>query len=819
VPSSVTRRVEHFDVHPSVVFKLGEDLISDDVQALAELVKNAYDADAGWAVIRIVTTKSPDEFPEDLGYVEIEDNGVGMTVDNILRGWLTISNSLKREMKSSGKTTKKGRTPLGDKGLGRLGAQRLGNRLTIETTPVGGKVTNKLSFDWRDFHRVQAMSEFDLEISSTRSTRKPGTRILISDLNEPQELEDIERLQIALAKVVSPYGGVAAFNLGVTLNGESVDLTEIEIKLREAAVVRYRIGFDDKGVLKMTGKMRLAHLRPNAKKDRPEFQRTCEKDRGRALFAFLSQRPSAKDFRLKLSRSPSWWVEFESRIDLDAIAPKMADGKPANPGPFSGEIDVFNLSPGAMEDMSVFDNLADLRKHINELHGIRIYRDGFNVRVDDDWLGLGKRWSSASSWYGLRPATTLGYVALSAAGNGQLIETTDREGFKRTPHYENFEDLLKEFVIRTGDIHEFIGRGAVDFRRSLNQPGDNQDAGSTIDRISESLNKAQGFTQSLGAMRTRLETDSGEADQVLKGIAQSDHQPTEDELELMASLNSLSRHAAGAAELVVELETFVGELAIQRSAGVQLQGELDMLREQLGLAYETVAVGLTAEALSHEIANIADRLARRTAEVSRYVNRAIPDDRKVIVFVEHVRGSIAGLRRQLSHLAPSLRYVRERREELVLSDILQEVRAYFDARWKGEGITLNIDIKRDGVVLMNRGKFMQICDNLFLNSEYWLKEEIRLERIDRGRVDVRVDEYWVEVKDNGRGIDKQVENSLFEPFVTRKPKGIGRGLGLFITRQLLAAEGCDIDLSPERNRSGRKYIFEVDLSGAAFKQG
>ena len=34
-----------FQVHPSVIFKLGEDLITDDYQALSELAKNCYDAD------------------------------------------------------------------------------------------------------------------------------------------------------------------------------------------------------------------------------------------------------------------------------------------------------------------------------------------------------------------------------------------------------------------------------------------------------------------------------------------------------------------------------------------------------------------------------------------------------------------------------------------------------------------------------------------------------------------------------------------------------------------------------------------------------
>ena len=154
----------HFDVHPSVVFELGEDLISDDVQALAELVKNCYDADADWAVVRIDTDGSPQMHPTDVGYIEIEDNGTGMGIDVLQHGWLTISNSPKRSMKARGETTRKGRTPLGDKGVGRLGAQRVVNRLTISTTPVGSEVSHELSFDWPTLEDYGALSEVKVNL-------------------------------------------------------------------------------------------------------------------------------------------------------------------------------------------------------------------------------------------------------------------------------------------------------------------------------------------------------------------------------------------------------------------------------------------------------------------------------------------------------------------------------------------------------------------------------------------------------------------------------------------------------------------------------
>ena len=65
--------------------------------------------------------------------------------------------------------------------------------------------------------------------------------------------------------------------------------------------------------------------------------------------------------------------------------------------------------------------------------------------------------------------------------------------------------------------------------------------------------------------------------------------------------------------------------------------------------------------------------------------------------------------------------------------------------------------------------------------------------------------------DNGRGIDPAIAGTLFEPFVTTR-KG-GRGLGLFIIRELLDSEGSTIKLARSRNSMGRQYEFELDLSG------
>lgn len=43
------KQISNFEIHASIVFQLGEDLISDEVQALVELIKNSYDACSQYA--------------------------------------------------------------------------------------------------------------------------------------------------------------------------------------------------------------------------------------------------------------------------------------------------------------------------------------------------------------------------------------------------------------------------------------------------------------------------------------------------------------------------------------------------------------------------------------------------------------------------------------------------------------------------------------------------------------------------------------------------------------------------------------------------
>ena len=170
----------------------------------------------------------------------------------------------------------------------------------------------------------------------------------------------------------------------------------------------------------------------------------------------------------------------------------------------------------------------------------------------------------------------------------------------------------------------------------------------------------------------------------------------------------------------------------------------------------------------------------------------------------------------ISFLSPSLRYVREKREDIDIPSFLGELRDFYEERLTKNSIKMTIVCvtSEHFAVHVNRGKLTQIIDNLVLNSEYWLKEDLAQKRISAGCVTFEVDRPFVRVWDNGRGIDPSVEHALFEPFISAKAHGQGRGLGLFIIKQLLDSEGCSVGVIPEKNRYHRFFKFQIDLRGA-----
>ena len=181
-----------FTIDAELLRELGERLVGKPHVALAELVKNSYDADATEVTIKF----SPNE-----DRIEISDDGHGMTFDEFKNFWMRIGTTHKREKQSK----KLGRLMTGSKGVGRLAVQFLANKLTIKTIPADenhkwlkaqinwNKAIETKPTETKELTEVEVTyDEFDRNPSNTRDLQ--GTSITLEGLKDEWTEDSIEDL-------------------------------------------------------------------------------------------------------------------------------------------------------------------------------------------------------------------------------------------------------------------------------------------------------------------------------------------------------------------------------------------------------------------------------------------------------------------------------------------------------------------------------------------------------------------------------------------------------------------------------------------------
>lgn len=193
-----------FDVN---TFKLiGSELISDKFTAVIELVKNSYDANATEVKIKFVDAHDPDN-----GYIVIQDNGIGMSKDDIANKWMRIGTNSKRVREYSQEPFY--RILLGEKGIGRFAIEKIASHIILESKQKNDNVIHSLEIDWSEYEKHNKLDNPPLltDINNQYKQKKnseyldsQGTILTFNNLKESWTATDISRLRRELAKLVSP---------------------------------------------------------------------------------------------------------------------------------------------------------------------------------------------------------------------------------------------------------------------------------------------------------------------------------------------------------------------------------------------------------------------------------------------------------------------------------------------------------------------------------------------------------------------------------------------------------------------------------------
>ncbi len=102
----------------------------------------------------------------------------------------------------------------------------------------------------------------------------------------------------------------------------------------------------------------------------------------------------------------------------------------------------------------------------------------------------------------------------------------------------------------------------------------------------------------------------------------------------------------------------------------------------------------------------------------------------------------------------------------------------------------------------------QVVVNLLVNAIQATDKENSWVRLRIRRKREPAEEVFIEVSDNGCGMDVETQNKIFDPFFTTKAVGVGTGLGLSISHRLILELGGHIEVQSEK---GKGSMFRVRL--------
>ncbi|HMK58887.1 MAG TPA: ATP-binding protein, partial [Nitrososphaeraceae archaeon] len=149
----------YFQPRARLLLQLGDKLIKNENIALLELIKNSYDADSRKVIVKLenVTDKQK-------GRITIIDDGSGMDIKIIEDAWLEPGSDYKEQLFLKRVRTKKyKRLPIGEKGIGRFGVHKLGNKIEL-ISKMEGKNEIVVKIDWTQFAQNKYLKDAKFEV-------------------------------------------------------------------------------------------------------------------------------------------------------------------------------------------------------------------------------------------------------------------------------------------------------------------------------------------------------------------------------------------------------------------------------------------------------------------------------------------------------------------------------------------------------------------------------------------------------------------------------------------------------------------------------
>jgi signal transduction histidine kinase len=416
---------------------IGDQLITDKMVAVIEIIKNSYDADAKSVKVRFCNMPNIhyNALPlDEQAYIEIEDDGCGMSLDTIETVWLRPATPNKFDKKKKHQLkTPMGRIVQGEKGIGRFAVHKLGERIILYTKAEGQHEV-KLEMNFVDFDPdTDAVNLFNQptayklldEVTNNwyvnepaeRVTAQSGTVIRIYNLREQWSKRDFNELYKNIQRMLPPIDENAT-SLGVTV----VRDFDIELyKENELYVSEESTTFKD--VI-----------------ERAQFTMIGKIDADGVI-----------DFTYKSTAPHRLLNRTINLMDSDALTKnnyslyglKWFNDNNRKPGcgPFGFTFYAFDLK---RRDATVLNR--DIEQFIKE-NFVFVLRDGVRVypygEKGIDWLNLDKLRATIKAGQFISYNDLTGFIYISQENNPELKDSSNRQGIVNTSgKFDDFTNLV-----------------------------------------------------------------------------------------------------------------------------------------------------------------------------------------------------------------------------------------------------------------------------------------------------------------------------------------------------------------------------------------
>jgi signal transduction histidine kinase len=250
------------------------------------------------------------------------------------------------------------------------------------------------------------------------------------------------------------------------------------------------------------------------------------------------------------------------------------------------------------------------------------------------------------------------------------------------------------------------------------------------------------------------------------------------------------------------------QTALAQAAKLYTQ-ERSYLIQRAETTESLAGVGLSVETASHDIMSVMRRtLVTLDSLISETQKRGTLSKDIVSRELTSLRGMLSFVETQLKDIQQLFKSTKQRRKEIRVKEVLERVQRLFATSLAKEGVNFRI-VERGSSPLVAKttdAVLLQLFLNLFDNSLYWLDSKPAGKR----QIEVLLDgdEQQMIFADNGPGVKADDAPFIFEPFYSGKGEE-GRGLGLYIARQLLDRHDYAIELADIKRHkllSGANFV-------------